>query len=86
MHLMNSSVTLSQRGVPFRKRHLIPGGCGCRIAGHTPSPGGNLPSDRYLTHDILLPAALNLKPIIPMFSKNATGCERFFLNKQKLSL
>jgi len=31
------------------------GGCEISIAEKTPSPGGNLPSDRYLTRWFLLP-------------------------------
>ena len=37
---------------------VSPGGCGDSIAEKTPSPGGNLPSNRYLTRLSLLPAVL----------------------------
>ena len=33
------------------------GGCEISIAEKSPSPGGNLPSDRYLTRWFLLPTA-----------------------------
>jgi len=36
---------------------LYLGGCENSIAGQSPSPGGNLPSDRYLTRCSLLPTA-----------------------------
>lgn len=37
---------------------VSPGGCGDSIAERAPSPGGNLPSNRYLTRLSLLPAVL----------------------------
>lgn len=50
------------------------GGCEIRIAGQAPSPGGNLPSNRYLTREFLLPTACYFVSLIVAFcEKKARG-------------